>query len=75
MQLLVYHWDAREEGVEQSLEAGRVVRLQQAGQAHVVGRLLGRVAHQAAQQVLVQALPHLAVGIAEPIQSLAAQPV
>ena len=59
--------------MEQRFEAGAVVRLQQARQADAVGGLLRRVLHQVAQQLLVQALPHLPVGIAEPIQRLAAQ--
>ena len=65
--------DAGEEGVEQVLEAGAVVRLQQACQADAVGGLLRRVLHQIAQQHPVQALPHFTVGIAEPVQRLATE--
>ena len=51
------------------------MRLQQARQADAVRGLLRRVLHQVAQQHAVQALPHLAVRIAQPIRRLAAQPL
>ena len=56
-------------------QAGAIVRLQQTRQADAVGGLPVRIVHQVAQQVLVQSLPHLLVGIAEPVQRLAAQPL
>ena len=46
---------------------------QQPRQAHAVHRLPRRVLHQMAQQDPVQALPHLPVRIAQPIQRHAAQ--
>ena len=49
------------------------MRLQQALQADAGGDLLPRILHQVAQQDPIQALPHLPVRIAEPVQRLAAQ--
>ena len=51
------------------------MRLQQARQAHAVRRLLVGILHQVEQQLFVQALAHLPVRIAEPIERLAPQPL
>ena len=66
--------NARVERVEQLLQPGAVVRLQQPHQSHAVRRLPVGILHQVQQQLFVQALAHLPVRVAEPIQRLASQP-
>ena len=58
--------NAGEKGVEQFLHAGAVAGVQQARQADAVGSLPVPILDQVAQQMFIQALPDLAIGIAEP---------
>ena len=65
--------DAGEERLEQTPDAGEVIGPQQLVELDVPFTLSRRVRRQGAQQALVQALAHLPVGKAQPVEDLSAE--
>ena len=65
--------DAREERLEEGFQAVEVAFPKALAQPDAVRHLPSPVLDQVAQKTLVQALTHLAVGIAQPIESVPAQ--